>query len=329
MRPLFYFTITLCNFISLLIIRRILLTPFISYFGHQKIPKDMTTNQIIIENKIYELRGIPIMLDNDLANLFQVETKALNKSVKRNIERFPNHYMFQLTIEEWNSLRFQIGTSSETYGGRRFIPYAFSEQGVAMLSAILRSEIAIKVSLQIMDAFVSMRKLVRNNILLEHRLSQVELKYLETEQKFNQIFNALESKDYIPQKGIFFEGQIFDAYMFISNIIRSAKNSIILFDNYIDDSILTQLDKRDKTVSAVIYTQQVDKKLQLDILRHNSQYPPIEIKVIKTIHDRFLMIDEIEVYHIGASLKDAGKKWFAFSKLTDFAPEILNRLRQF
>jgi hypothetical protein len=329
MRPLFYFTITLFNFISLLIIRRTLLTPFISYFGHQKIPKDMTTNQIIIENKIYELRGIPIMLDNDLANLFQVETKALNKSVKRNIERFPNHYMFQLTIEEWNSLRFQIGTSSETYGGRRFIPYAFSEQGVAMLSAILRSEIAIKVSLQIMDAFVSMRKLVRNNILLEHRLSQVELKYLETEQKFNQIFNALESKDYIPQKGIFFEGQIFDAYMFISNIIRSAKNSIILFDNYIDDSILTQLDKRDKTVSAVIYTQQVDKKLQLDILKHNSQYPPIEIKVIKTIHDRFLMIDEIEVYHIGASLKDAGKKWFAFSKLTDFAPEILNRLRQF
>ena len=289
----------------------------------------MTINQIIIENKIYELRGIPIMLDNDLAILFQVETKILNKSVKRNIERFPEHYMFQLTIEEWNNLRFQIGTSSETYGGRRFIPYAFSEQGVAMLSAILRSEIAIKVSLQIMDAFVSMRKLVRNNILLEHRLSQIEFKHQETEQKFNQIFKALESKDSLPQQGIFFEGQIFDAYMFISNIIRSAQNSIILIDNYIDDSVLTQLDKRDKTVSAVIYTQQVDKKLQLDILKHNSQYPPIEIKVIKTIHDRFLMIDEIEVYHIGASLKDAGKKWFAFSKLNDFAPEILNRLRRF
>jgi len=289
----------------------------------------MTINQIIIENKIYELRGIPIMLDNDLAILFQVETKILNKSVKRNIERFPNHYMFQLTIEEWNNLRFQIGTSSETYGGRRFIPYAFSEQGVAMLSAILRSEIAIKVSLQIMDAFVSMRKLLRNNILLEYRLSQIEFKHQETEQKFNQIFKALESKDSLPQQGIFFEGQIFDAYMFISNIIRSAQNSIILIDNYVDDNVLTQLDKRDKTVSAVIYTQQVDKKLQLDILKHNSQYPPIEIKVIKTIHDRFLMIDEIEVYHIGASLKDAGKKWFAFSKLNDFAPEILNRLRRF
>lgn len=290
---------------------------------------DINTNQNIIENKIYELRGIPIMLDNDLAILFQVETKILNKSVKRNIERFPNHYMFQLTIEEWNNLRFQIGTSSETYGGRRFIPYAFSEQGVAMLSAILRSEIAIKVSLQIMDAFVSMRKLLRSNILLEYRLSQVEFKHLETEQKFNQIFKALESKDSLPQQGIFFEGQIFDAYMFISNIIRSAQNSIILFDNYVDDSVLTQLDKRDKMVSAVIYTHQVDKKLQLDILKHNSQYPPIEIKVIKTIHDRFLMIDEIEVYHIGASLKDAGKKWFAFSKLNDFAPEILNQLRQF
>lgn len=290
---------------------------------------DINTNQNIIENKIYELRGIPIMLDNDLAILFQVETKILNKSVKRNMERFPNHYMFQLTIEEWNNLRFQIGTSSETYGGRRFIPYAFSEQGVAMLSAILRSEIAIKVSLQIMDAFVSMRKLLRSNILLEYRLSQVEFKHLETEEKFNQIFKALESKDSLPQQGIFFEGQIFDAYMFISNIIRSAQNSIILFDNYVDDSVLTQLDKRDKMVSAVIYTHQVDKKLQLDILKHNSQYPPIEIKVIKTIHDRFLMIDEIEVYHIGASLKDAGKKWFAFSKLNDFAPEILNQLRRF
>lgn len=290
---------------------------------------DINTNQNIIENKIYELRGIPIMLDDDLAILFQVETKILNKSVKRNIERFPKHYMFQLTIEEWNNLRFQIGTSSETYGGRRFIPYAFSEQGVAMLSAILRSDIAIKVSLQIMDAFVSMRKLLQSNILLEYRLSQVEFKHLETEQKFNQIFKALESKDSLPQQGIFFEGQIFDAYMFISNIIRSAQNSIVLFDNYIDDSVLTQLDKRDKTVSAVIYTQQVDKKLQLDIQKHNSQYAPIEIKVIKTIHDRFLMIDEIDVYHIGASLKDAGKKWFAFSKLNDFAPQILNRLRRF
>jgi hypothetical protein len=180
-----------------------------------------------------------------------------------------------------------------------------------------------------MDAFVSMRKLLQSNILLEYRLSQVEFKHLETEQKFNQIFKALESKDSLPQQGIFFEGQIFDAYMFISNIIRSAQNSIVLFDNYIDDSVLTQLDKRDKTVSAVIYTQQVDKKLQLDIQKHNSQYAPIEIKVIKTIHDRFLMIDEIDVYHIGASLKDAGKKWFAFSKLNDFAPQILNRLRRF
>jgi hypothetical protein len=220
-------------------------------------------------------------------------------------------------------LRSQFATAK-----RRTLPYAFTEQGVAMLSSVLNSEIAINVSLQIMDAFVSMRKLVRNNILLEHRLSQIEFKHQETEQKFNQIFKALESKDSLPQQGIFFEGQIFDAYMFISNIIRSAQNSIILIDNYIDDSVLTQLDKRDKTVSAVIYTQQVDKKLQLDILKHNSQYTPIEIKVIKTIHDRFLMIDEIEFYHIGASLKDAGKKWFAFSKLNDFAPEILNRLRR-
>lgn len=271
---------------------------------------DNTTNQISIENKIYELRGIAIMLDQDLAVLFQVETKILNKSAKRNTERFPTHFMFQLTNEEWNNLRFQIGTSSETYGGRRFLPYAFTEQGVAMLSAILRSEIAIKVSIQIMDAFVSMRKLIRNSKHIEHRLTQ------------------LENKQTVPEQGIYFEGQIFDAYLFVSNLIRSAKKSIILFDNYVDDSILTLLDKRENTVKATVYTQKIDKKLHLDIQKHNSQYPPIEIKIIKTIHDRFLLIDENEVYHFGASLKDLGKKWFAFSRLNDFASVILNRIKE-
>lgn len=289
---------------------------------------DNTTNQISIENKIYELRGIAIMLDQDLAVLFQVETKILNKSVKRNSERFPTHFMFQLTNEEWNNLRFQIGTSSETYGGRRFLPHAFTEQGVAMLSAILRSEIAIKVSLQIMDAFVSMRKLIRNSMHIEYRLTQLEIKNIETDQKFNHVFDALENKQIVPEQGIYFEGQIFDAYLFVSNLVRSAKRSIILFDNYVDDSILTLLDKRENTVKATIYTQKIDKKLQLDIQKHNSQYPPIEIKIIKTIHDRFLLIDKNEVYHIGASLKDLGKKWFAFSRLNDFASAILNRIKE-
>lgn len=289
---------------------------------------DNTTNQISIENKIYELRGIAIMLDQDLAVLFQVETKILNKSVKRNSERFPTHFMFQLTNEEWNNLRFQIGTSSETYGGRRFLPHAFTEQGVAMLSAILRSEIAIKVSLQIMDAFVSMRKLIRNSMHIEYRLTQLEIKNIETDQKFNHVFDALENKQIVPEQGIYFEGQIFDAYLFVSNLVRSAKRSIILFDNYVDDSILTLLDKRENTVKATIYTQKIDKKLQLDIQKHNSQYPPIEIKIIKTIHDRFLLIDKNEVYHFGASLKDLGKKWFAFSRLNDFASAILNRIKE-
>jgi hypothetical protein len=289
---------------------------------------DNTTNQISIENKIYELRGIAIMLDQDLAVLFQVETKILNKSAKRNIERFPTHFMFQLTNEEWNNLRFQIGTSSETYGGRRFLPYAFTEQGVAMLSAILRSEIAIKVSIQIMDAFVSMRKLIRNSKHIEHRLTQLENKNIETEHKFNHVFDALENKQTVPEQGIYFEGQIFDAYLFVSNLVRSAKKSIILFDNYVDDSILTLLDKRGNTVKATVYTQKIDKKLHLDIQKHNSQYPPIEIKIIKTIHDRFLLIDENEVYHFGASLKDLGKKWFAFSRLNDFASVILNRIKE-
>ena len=130
------------------------------------------------------------------------------------------------------------------------------------------------------------------------------------------------------EQGIYFEGQIFDAYLFVSNLVRSAKRSIILFDNYVDDSILTLLDKRENTVKATIYTQKIDKKLQLDIQKHNSQYPPIEIKIIKTIHDRFLLIDNNEVYHFGASLKDLGKKWFAFSRLNDFASAILNRIKE-
>jgi hypothetical protein len=197
-----------------------------------------------------------------------------------------------------------------------------------MLSAILRSEIAIKVSIQIMDAFVSMRKLIQNSMHIEYRLTQLEIKNIETEHKFNHVFDALENKQTVPEQGIYFEGQIFDAYLFVSNLVRSAKKSIILFDNYVDDSILTLLDKRENTVKATIYTQKIDKKLELDIQKHNSQYPPIEIKIIKTIHDRFLLIDENEVYHFGASLKDLGKKWFAFSRLNDFASAILNRIKE-
>ena len=268
-----------------------------------------------IKNLIYTIRGKQVMLDSDLASLYQVETKNLNKAVKRNIERFPVSFCFQLTEEEVQNLRFQSGTSSVSYGGRRYLPYVFTEQGIAMASAILRSDIAVKVSVEIMEAFVEMRRILISNASLFHRLDKIELKQLEADQKFEEIFKALESDKLHSEKGIFYDGQIFDAYTFISDIIRSAKISIILIDNYVDDTVLTLLGKREQSVTVKIYTKNISNQLHLDLQRYNSQYPAIEIELLSDAHDRFLIIDHTELYHIGASLKDLGKKWFAFSRI--------------
>jgi len=268
-----------------------------------------------IRNLIYSIRGRQVMLDSDLASLYQVETKNLNKAVKRNIERFPVSFCFQLTEEEVENLRFQIGTSSLNYGGRRYLPYVFTEQGVAMASAILRSDIAVKVSVEIMEAFVEMRKMLISNASLFHRLDNIELKQLQADQKFEEIFKALESDKLHAEKGIFYNGQVFDAYTFVSDIIRSAKSSITLLDNYVDDTVLTLLGKRNTNVTATIYTKSISNQLRLDLQRYNSQYPSIEVEIFSDAHDRFLIIDSTELYHIGASLKDLGKKWFAFSRM--------------
>ncbi|MGM1430096.1 ORF6N domain-containing protein [Sphingobacterium lactis] len=268
-----------------------------------------------IKNLIYTIRGKQVMLDSDLASLYQVETKNLNKAVKRNIERFPVSFCFQLTEEEVQNLRFQSGTSSVSYGGRRYLPYVFTEQGIAMASAILRSDIAVKVSVEIMEAFVEMRRILISNASLFHRLDKIELKQLEADQKFEEIFKALESDKLHSEKGIFYDGQIFDAYTFISDIIRSAKISIILIDNYVDDTVLTLLGKRGQSVTATIYTKNISNQLQLDLQRYNSQYPSIDLHTFAQAHDRFIIIDGTELYHIGASLKDLGKKWFAFSRM--------------
>ena len=268
-----------------------------------------------IRNLIYSIRGRQVMLDSDLASLYQVETKNLNKAVKRNIERFPASFCFQLTEEEVENLRFQIGTSSLSYGGRRYLPYVFTEQGVAMASAILRSDIAVKVSVEIMEAFVEMRKMLISNASLFHRLDNIELKQLQADQKFEEIFKALESDKLHAEKGIFYNGQVFDAYTFVSDIIRSAKSSITLLDNYVDDTVLTLLGKRNTNVTATIYTKSISNQLRLDLQRYNSQYPSIEVEIFSDAHDRFLIIDSTELYHIGASLKDLGKKWFAFSRM--------------
>ncbi|EEI92410.1 putative toxin-antitoxin system, toxin component, Fic family [Sphingobacterium spiritivorum ATCC 33300] len=290
----------------------------------------MNSNAIIsrkeIENLIYTIRGKQVMLDSDLAKLYQVETKNLNKAVKRNIERFPQSFCFQLTEEEAENLRFQIGTSSLNYGGRRYLPYVFGEQGVAMLSAVLRSEIAVKVSIEIMNAFVEMRRLLIGNAALFSRMDKIELKQIEADGKFEEIFKALESGKLHSDKGIFYDGQIFDAYTFVADIIRSAQRSIILIDNYVDDTVLTLLGKRGQSVSATIYTKNISNQLQLDLQRYNSQYPAINVHAFAHAHDRFLIIDGTELYHIGASLKDLGRKWFAFSKMSAEASKMISLL---
>ena len=266
------------------------------------------------------------MLDYHLAEIYKVETKVMNRAVKRNLDRFPNTFRFQLTNDEYLNLRFQFGTSSFEYGGRRYLPFVFTEQGVAMLSAVLRSDTAIRVSIEIMNAFVEMRKLIGSHSGLLQRIDRVEIKLSEHDQKFEAVFKALESGQPTPKQGIFFDGQIFDAYNFVADIVRSAKKSVILLDNYVDDSVLLLLAKRDKGISATIYTKSISNSLELDLKKHNSQYEQITIKTFDKSHDRFLIIDNNIVYHLGASLKDLGKKWFAFSLIEKHSLNILERL---
>lgn len=287
------------------------------------------SGSIIITQKeigqhIYTLRGKQVMLDTDLAGIYHVETKVFNQAMKRNSERFPENFCFQLSSEEWEALRSQFVTLNGGRGQhRKYLPYAFTEQGVAMLSAVLRSDIAIKVSIEIMNAFVEMRKTVLSHAALFQRLDKVELKQQEADLKFEEIFKALEGGKLQSEKGIFYDGQIFDAYTFVSDIIRSAERSIILIDNYVDDTVLTLLGKRKDNVSATIYTKSITNQLQLDLQRYNSQYPDIDVQVFSHAHDRFLIIDGIQLYHIGASLKDLGKKWFAFSKMNTEVNKML------
>lgn len=277
-----------------------------------------------IEPLIRLIRGQQVILDFDLASLYGIETKRLKEQVNRNESRFPVDFMFKLTQEEFNSLRSQNATSNKR-GGTRYLPYAFTESGIAMLSSVLRTEIAIEVNIRIMRAFTSMRHFLTNNAQIFQRLANVEFHQTETDKRIDEVFKRLDA-NIQPRQGIFFDGQVFDAYRFISDLIRKAQYSIILIDNYVDDTVLSLIDKRKNGVSATIYTQHVSKQLQLDIERHNTQYPEIEIKHFQKAHDRFLLIDS-EVYHIGASIKDLGKKWFAFTLMHDITSEsLINRI---
>ncbi len=279
-----------------------------------------------IQKRIYTIRNVQVMLDEDLAVLYGVETKVLNQAVKRNQERFPPEFMFQLTKEDMENLRSQFVTSS--WGGRRYLPYAFTEQGVAMLSAVLKSETAVKVSIQIMNAFVTMRRFLLSHAQIFQRLDNLELKQIETDQKVERVLNAIEQKTVVPKQGIFYDGQVFDAWNFVSNLIRSAQKSIILIDNYIDDAVLTLFAKRSKGVTVTLLTKNPSQQLKTDVEKFNSQYEPILLKDFSAAHDRFLIIDETDLYHIGASLKDLGKKWFAFSKMDIQSVSLLENLKR-
>lgn len=195
-----------------------------------------------------------------------------------------------------------------------------------MLSAVLRSETAVKMSIQIINAFVTMRRFIASNAQIFQRLDTLELKQLETDKKMEKVLNAIESKEIRPKQGIFFDGQIFDAYNFVSDLFRSAMESIVIIDNYLDDSVLTHLTKRKKNVSVTLLTRNITRQMTMDVEKFNKQYSPIEIKAFKNAHDRFIIIDNATVYHFGASLKDLGKKWFAFSKMDIGAAQMLAKL---
>ncbi len=277
----------------------------------------------LIENRIFIIRKVAVMVDYHLAELYNVDTKRINEQVKRNIKRFPGNFMFHLTKDEWDNWQSQIATAENEAGlwsqiataKRRTIPYVFTEQGVSMLSAVLSSDTAIEVSIQIMNAFVAMRQLLLEHTLISNRLDKIERRQLESDHKFEKVFKALENKDFIPVQGVFFNGKVFDAYSLASKIIRSAKKSIVLIDNYIDENTLALLAKKNKEVKVLLLTHSQSKQLVLDLKKANEQYGNFILKPFTESHDRFLIIDHIEVYHLGASLKDLGKKWFAFSKL--------------
>ena len=278
-----------------------------------------------IEDKIFTIRGLQVMIDRDLAELYGVETKVLNQAVKRNIDRFPEAFRFQLSQHEKEELvtycdRFKLLKHSTS------LPYVFTEQGVSMLSAVLKSKTAIEMSIQIINSFVQMRTFLSQNAAVFQRLENLEQRQQLNDKKLDTVLNAIEEKTLKPKQGIFFDGQVFDAYVFVSELVKSANSSIVLIDNYVDESVLVLLSKRQKGCSSVIYTKSISKQLQLDLNKHNEQYAPIEIKLLKEAHDRFIIIDDREVYHIGASLKDLGKKWFAFSKFDKEALVLLDKL---
>lgn len=292
--------------------------------------QDTTPQQI--ESKILTVRGVHVMIDKDLAALYGIPTGRMNEQVKRNMERFPEHFRFQLTPMERDEV-IAICDNLKDLKYNPSLPYCFTEQGVAMLSAVLHTPTAVRISVQIMEAFVQMRHTLAANRQIIQRLETIEHHQLsmsqhqaETDNRLDEVFRLLDEARPAPKQGIFFDGQVYDAYQLVSDLVRKAKKSIVLIDNYIDDTVLTVLDKRKSGVKATVYTKHLTKQLQLDIQRHNQQYAAIEVLTFHKSHDRFLLIDN-EVYHLGASVKDLGQRWCAFSRISDFsAKELLAKI---
>ncbi len=284
-----------------------------------------------IKNLIYTIRGKQVMLDSDVAMLYHYETKNVNKAVKRNIDRFPEDFCFQLTKDEMDKMWFQNGTTSKgeknKYRSEKYLPYAFTEQGIAMLSGVLKNDIAIEVSINIMRAFIEMRKFINTNKNLFEKVINIEnkmdKKFIEQDKKFDIIFDQLQLEENIKQR-IFFDGQIYDAYSLIIDIIKRANKKILVIDNYIDDSVLKMLAKKKNNVEVVILTSDKSNIQNIDIQKFNKEYPILKVAKTNKFHDRFIIIDNKEMYHLGASIKDLGKKCFGINKIED--KEIIEKI---
>ena len=278
-----------------------------------------------IKNLIYTIRGKQVMMDSDVANIYHCETKYVNRVVKRNIERFPEEFCFQLNENEFEVLRCQFVTLNENGRGqhRKYLPYVFTEQGIAMLSALLKSDVAVSVSVNIMKAFIEMRKFLMLNGQVFERLTSVEHKLLEHDKKFDEVFNQLQLEENIKQR-IFFDGQIYDAYSIIIDIIKKANNKILIIDNYIDDSVLKMLTKKKNNVEVAILTSNKSNIQNIDIQKFNKEYPILKIAKTNKFHDRFIVLDNEEMYHLGASIKDLGRKCFGINKIED--KEIIEKI---
>ncbi|HSW59937.1 MAG TPA: ORF6N domain-containing protein, partial [bacterium] len=275
--------------------------------------------------------GMQVMLDSDLAELYGVETKRLNEQVRRNIERFPDEFSFVLSRSEYDFLRSHFATLEKGQGKhKKYLPRVFSEHGVMMLANVLKSDTSVKISINIIKAFVAMRRYFKDTYEIFQKFEILERKQieykLETDSKIEKILSTIESKQIQPKQGIFFDGQVFEAHKFVSDIVRSAEKSIILIDNFVDDTVLTLFSKRKQGVTLKILTKNLSKQLILDTQKFNEQFPPAEIKEFNHSHDRFMIIDNRDLYHFGASLKDLGKKWFGFSKMDVEVTKMVTRI---